>query len=485
MRHLPFLALFSFSAALAAQELSVPPPADLWVPWLHDSGVLVNNAAFPAVVHNHVLHIPGAPALRVTFAIADIGPLDWISVSSPLSGEVHHLNRDELSKWQNTSAYFNGSTLHITLTLQPGSSGRFRIEQVIAGGLPENIDTLCGSDNRVPSTDNRSMRFVSSPSATGGGCTIWLAGPQDCALSAGHCFSGGSLSVAEANCPASLSSGVIQHPPVSSQFSVIASTISFTNGGLGNDYGVCKLNTNNLGQSASVLFGSFTLSNAVPPAASTIRVTGCGTDTGVQNCTQQTSTGPSVAANGTTLRYSVDTTGGNSGSPVIRESDGIAIGIHTHGGCTSTGGYNSGTSLSLAAFQTAYAAVCPAPPPTVLDLGLITVNYGATVSITGIPAGATHGFTVLSMNTSNPVGVGGTGPAIQLDSLAIACLFTPPSPGDLIHWTWPVTAPTFPASPFVFPAGSLIGLAGITMDAQSMVSTPSSTSFSDVVRFSF
>jgi V8-like Glu-specific endopeptidase len=493
MRLMPIWVFSFLFAALPAQETSLLPPADLLIPWLHDSGVHVNTAAFPAVVHNHVIHVPGAPALRVLFALADIGPFDWISVASPISGEVHHLNRDELAKWQNSSAYFNGSTLNLTLTLQPGSTGHVRIEQLIAGGLPENTDTLCGSDDRVASTDNRSMRFVSGPSATGGGCTIWLAGPQDCALSAGHCFSGGGLAVAEANVPPSLSSGTIQHPPVSSQFSVNTSTISYTNGGTGNDYGVCKLNTNNLGQSATTLFGSFTLSTTIPSAGETIRVTGCGTDTGVQNCTQQTSTGPAVTASGTALRYSVDTTGGNSGSPVIRESDGKAIGIHTHGGCTSTGGYNSGTSLSLAAFQSAYAAVCPGTPPpppppppsTALDLNIVVQNYGATVSIANIPPSATHGLTLFSLNTSQPVGTGGTGIGILFDSLTVGCLFTAASAGNLFHWTWPVSAPTYPASAMVFPAGSLISLAGLTMDAQVLVPIGSGASYSDVVRFTF
>jgi hypothetical protein len=48
----------------------------------------------------------------------------------------------------------------------------------------------------------------------------------------------------------------------------------------------------------------------------------------------------------TALRYTVDTQGGNSGSPVIVEGGGnVAIGIHTHGGCSATGGSNAGTGF--------------------------------------------------------------------------------------------------------------------------------------------
>jgi hypothetical protein len=44
------------------------------------------------------------------------------------------------------------------------------------------------------------------------------------------------------------------------------------------------------------------------------------------------------------LAYTADTTGGNSGSPVILEATGQVIGVHTHGGCTSTSGSNKGTA---------------------------------------------------------------------------------------------------------------------------------------------
>lgn len=46
------------------------------------------------------------------------------------------------------------------------------------------------------------------------------------------------------------------------------------------------------------------------------------------------------------IRYNnIDTLGGNSGSGVI-DSQGRVVGVHTNGGCTSTGGYNYGTRIS-------------------------------------------------------------------------------------------------------------------------------------------
>lgn len=45
-------------------------------------------------------------------------------------------------------------------------------------------------------------------------------------------------------------------------------------------------------------------------------------------------------------RYTVDTEPANSGSPIIWEgNNNFAIGVHTFGGCTATGGHNGGTSF--------------------------------------------------------------------------------------------------------------------------------------------
>lgn len=43
--------------------------------------------------------------------------------------------------------------------------------------------------------------------------------------------------------------------------------------------------------------------------------------------------------------------GGNSGSPVVHEETGLAIGVHTHGGCSATGGSNQGTRIDKPEFK--------------------------------------------------------------------------------------------------------------------------------------
>jgi hypothetical protein len=110
-----------------------------------------------------------------------------------------------------------------------------------------------------------------------------------------------------------------------------------------------------------------------------IRITGYGVDDGTANQTQQTHIGPNAGSSGTTMRYVTDTEGGNSGSPVIDGLTNSAVGVHTHGGCSVSGGNNNGTSTFHAAFWAAVdqgAGGCPVELPS---------NPNPTNGQTGIP----------------------------------------------------------------------------------------------------
>lgn len=387
---------FVILAGLLARTTAQAPDTRIqWAfmtPHVHATGIMTNTSAEVLRVASHEIHIPGATALRAVFSAAVLGPSDFIEVWNPSDGERHTLTATEMAKWQNSSAYMNGDTIVLGLWLAPGSTGSYATTHVISEIAPfATSDTICfGTDDRIASMDARVGRFVSSPTTTNAGCTIWLISSNDCALSAGHCFDGTGLTIAEFNLPPSLPSGAVQHPPVSDQYTLVSGTSSFSNGGIGNDWGICRLNLNNLGQSAAANQGFFILDSFIPPPGTTIRVTGCGTDDGATNAIQQTHTGPAGTAAGTGLQYQVDTTGGNSGSPVIDETTGRAIGIHTHGGCGTAGGFNSGTSLSLPTLQSAIAALCPLP-----SLGLPTVSI---LSPTGAAVGSQVAFVGLTTN---------------------------------------------------------------------------------------
>jgi hypothetical protein len=118
----------------------------------------------------------------------------------------------------------------------------------------------------------------------------------------------------------------------------------FSNAGIGNDWGVFRTFPNSqTGLTALQAQGAwYNVAQSLTP--SIFRVTGYGIDNGTANQTEQTSTGPNAGSSGTTLRYRVDTEGGNSGSPVVDEATGNAVGVHTNAGCTTGGGFNTGTS---------------------------------------------------------------------------------------------------------------------------------------------
>jgi hypothetical protein len=82
----------------------------------------------------------------------------------------------------------------------------------------------------------------------------------------------------------------------------------------------------------------------------------------------------------------VDTCGANSGSPIILESSGEAIGIHTHGGCELARAHNGGTRIDDARLQDGIrrcAAECflvGGVAPTAIPLGGADTLYVFFVS---------------------------------------------------------------------------------------------------------
>jgi V8-like Glu-specific endopeptidase len=251
----------------------------------------------------------------------------------------------------------NGDLLLVRLTAGPGAVGVRVATKVVDAGVDEPPITpmsQCGpTDDRAPSTDARVGRAVPI------GCTAWLISSVNCFLSAGHCCTA-SFQTVQFNVPPSNSNGSIQHPGPQDQYVVSTPTVARVSGGVGNDWCTSKtLRNGQTGKHAGEVQGAFFQLGIVTTPPRTIRITGFGTDTDqrVRSQTQQTHSGPQVA-NTSAMRYQTDTTGGNSGSPVIDETTGHAIGIHTHGGCSTSGsGSNAGTRINLPALSAAIQAM--------------------------------------------------------------------------------------------------------------------------------
>ncbi|CAN5569243.1 hypothetical protein BH20VER3_BH20VER3_07150 [soil metagenome] len=313
-----------------------------------DSGLHSSRTGDTATTpgYSTVVKVSGAPWLRLTFSGAELGKGSYLLITSLADGAQQRLDAKALAQWRNSSAYFNGDAVKVELHTAPADTNVFfRMNEVLVGGggLPE---TQCGpTDDRVPSTDPRAGRLLTI------GCTAWLI-DDGRFVSAGHCVSSaGAANTVEFNVPPSLSNGILQHPGPQDQYVVNDSTIVYTEGGIGNDWGVFSAFPNSqTGLTALQAQGAFfNVVQDLGPA--TVRITGYGVDNGMANQTEQTSTGPNAGSSGTTMRYQTDTEGGNSGSPIIDEATGNAVGVHTNGGClTSGGGSNSGTSNFNSAF---------------------------------------------------------------------------------------------------------------------------------------
>ncbi len=395
------MAAAALSAAPATALPQAEAPTFTQVPYVVDTGWVsapaVKGSTDLELAHSFLVQQPGADWLRIYFedVVLSGDPLAGTGAElrflALVDGGFQAMNAIELERWDRSSAYFNGDTVVVEIWARPGTdASRVQVKSIDMGIAPSSTErSICGpNDDRLPSTDPRSGRLLPI------GCTGWLI--QDCAgcaLTAGHCT--GNINVLQFNVPPSLSNGSIQNPPPSDQYPVDPTSVQ-TNGGqgVGNDYAYFGTFPNGTtGLTATAAQGpGFQLMSPPSPANATIRITGFGTDNTPlsRNQTQQTHAGPLVTSGGNTVQYVTDTTGGNSGSPVIWDEMDVAVGIHTHGGCSATGGQNSGTSFDHQGLQDFLAdpqGICSAgidlqSPPTIIPRGATTqVSFEAAAAI--------------------------------------------------------------------------------------------------------
>lgn len=347
-----------------------------------DSGVVRNDGAEPAVIYTGVIERAGAPWIRLRFDEVTLagdhaaGTGSYLRITSAADGAWQRLDAVSIEQWYNTSAYFNGDMLTIEIIAFPGTGpNRVSVSSMWIGEGEFSPASICGpTDDRILSNDPRSGRLMSI------GCSAWIYNNgAGCFGTAGHCISASTTNaVVQFNVPLSNSNGSVNHPPPQHQYSVQQASIQSTgSGGVGNDAAVfgCFPNSNTGLTPLQAQGAMYTFVSPAPQATGEIRITGYGTTSGTQGTprewsqVQKTHVGNFVQHTGTTLRYTADTTGGNSGSPVIHENTGNVIGVHTHGGCTSTGGSNAGTAAqhtNWTNFRNNPRGVC-VPPPCYAD----------------------------------------------------------------------------------------------------------------------
>ena len=344
---------------------------------------------------SHVISITDAPWLQLNLKGTKLGRNSYIEISSMRDRATQILNAETLSQWNFQSAYFNGDSVEINLYVDPDDRGIvLKVSEVSVGELADPIQPLsiCGTDNRIASSEPRVARIDPI------GCTGWIINNGQL-LTAGHCLAGSGNNTLSFNPPASLPDGTVQFPGPEDQYSINQSSFNFTNGGVGNDWGTFTVFDNaQTGVQPVAVQGSFTVKQDLNPA--NIRITGFGVDSGSTNQTNQTHVGPNAGSSGTTMRYATDTQGGNSGSPVIDEATGETVGIHTHGGCSSSGGNNNGTSFFNSNLWNAIEDVDP-PPPLTCPEGTINFNNLTLTSYS-------------NQNATNDTSVGDNGDSLTL-----------------------------------------------------------------------
>jgi len=334
----------------------------------------VDASATAAARGGEVIRAEGAPWVRLMFKQLHLQPGVTLRITSLQDGAQQHLTARSARDWRQTSAYFNGAAVRVELIgARPGQRNRVEIAQVMVGQVQP--ESQCGpTDDRVASNEANRARLLDV------GCTANLM-VEGCFITAGHCLASPSLvNVVEFNVPLSNANGGLNHPPPSSQY-VPTSNRRSTNGGIGNDWGVFTVSPNSeTGLTPLQAQGAgLTMSTTLPSVGQTVVITGYGVDTGTANQTQQVHSGAitTVSQASNTLQYQVDTTGGNSGSAVLK--DGEVVAIHTHGGCNNDGtGANSGTLFTHPGFQSGYAAVCNgATGPTCSDVVKLKASCSA------------------------------------------------------------------------------------------------------------
>lgn len=354
-----FLAACIAVATTSTARVDAAPVRQVIVPFTLKSGPLFNRSAADSVVYSEVVNGGDVPWIRLSFGRVQLAPGSRLLIESLQDAAKQTLDARALGQWQYTSAYFNGSTVRLSLIAAAGSDqNSVEIEQLIVGEWSAGTESQCGpTDDRVPSTEPARARLLDA------GCTASIYSVKSCFLTAGHCLSVPSLAnVVEFNVPPSLPGGKLQHPGPEDQYA-IANHRQFVDGGVGNDWGLFEVFPNSeTGLMPYEAQGArMTLRSALPPLNTTLRVVGYGVDAGQQtrSQTQQEDSGPLVGITGTALDYRVDTESGNSGSAVTVASDDTVVGVHAQSGCDIGGGFNQGTAITLSSLQTALGTFCP------------------------------------------------------------------------------------------------------------------------------
>lgn len=360
------LCIAACAAGASASGPQPNPVPHFEIPVDVDSGWVNAPRKARAVTFATVVGDEDAAWLRLRFGEVVLGAAPTggsptlLRITSLLDGGVQTMQQHHVEQWRNTSAYFNGPAVLVEIVSDPGAAPS-RVVVDLAWMEPSDggisVSSICGGvDDRVLVSDPRIARTMPL------GCTAFMIDDwRRSFLTAGHCGSAAQLQTVQFNVPLSTPGGVYQHPGPEHQYAVDASSIQRPpSNSTGNDWTYFGVFANSVtGFRAYVIQGAwFTAQYVTPAPGGTVRVAGYGIVSppmpATWNGVLTEHSGPYTSLIGTTIRHQVDTTGGNSGSPIESTSTGEVIGVHTNGGC-DTVNVNFGTSLGNLNLQNAIA----------------------------------------------------------------------------------------------------------------------------------
>jgi len=134
-----------------------------------DSGIRRNDAADPAVVFSEVVFIPNSPWLRLVFDAVELEGDSQLVLTSLADGDKQVFNKQSITEWQHTSAFFNGGAIQIDLVAAgKTTSNRVAMTRAIAGTAqqPPVNRAVCESiDQRTVTPPACSRSLCPSPPA--------------------------------------------------------------------------------------------------------------------------------------------------------------------------------------------------------------------------------------------------------------------------------------------------------------------------------
>lgn len=120
----------------------------------------------------------------------------------------------------------------------------------------------------------------------------------------------------------------------------------------------------------------------------------------------------------------------------------------------------AGTTVRNAALQPAFALHATTTGGGVGDYSMWTQN---------IPPGAILGYTLLSLDTSSPLGANANFLDLRADMLTLSIVQLPPTAGSPLAYTFPVPVGYFPLAPYNLPPGALPLPPGTALDIQAVL----------------